>query len=51
MCIFKLTKKMQAPKAMAKPSDPNPMTKLWVVINNNALFTQRLSEYLKLVEL
>jgi hypothetical protein len=51
MCKFKLTMKMQAPKAMAKPFDTNPMTKLWVIINNNALFTQRLSEYLKLVEL
>jgi hypothetical protein len=42
MCIFKLTMKTQAPKAMAKPSDINPMTKLWVIINNNALFIQRL---------
>ncbi len=28
MCIFKLTMKMQVPKAMTKPFDINPMTKL-----------------------
>jgi len=36
---------------MAKPFDINPMTKLWVTISNNALLTQRLSEYLKLAEI
>jgi hypothetical protein len=36
MCIFKLTMNMKAPKAMAKPFDINPMTKLWVTITNNA---------------
>jgi hypothetical protein len=36
---------------MAKPFDINPVTKLWVTISNNALFIQRLSEYLKLVEI
>jgi hypothetical protein len=41
--------KMQAPKVMAEPFDTNLMTKLWV--NDNALFIQRLSEYLKLAEI
>jgi hypothetical protein len=36
MCIFKLTMKMQVPKAMAKPFDINTVTKLWVTITNNA---------------
>jgi hypothetical protein len=40
MCIFKFTMKIQVPKAMAEPFDTNPMTKLWVTINNNALLTQ-----------
>jgi hypothetical protein len=39
MCIFKFTMKMQVPKVMAKPFDIDPMTKLWVTINNNALLT------------
>jgi hypothetical protein len=36
---------------MAKPFDTNPMTKLWYVVNNNALLTQRLIDYLKSVEI
>ncbi len=49
MCMFKLTMETQAPKVMDEPFDTNLMTKLWV--NDNALFIQRLSEYLKLVEI
>jgi hypothetical protein len=45
-----LIMKMHVPKAMVEPFDINPVTKLWVTINNNALLTQGLSEYLKLVE-
>jgi hypothetical protein len=51
MFIFKFTMKTQVPKAMAEPFDTNPVTKLWVTINNNALLTQQLSEYLKLAEI
>ncbi len=51
MCIFKLTMKTQAPKAMVEPFDINLATKLWVTINNNVLFTQRLNDYLKLAEI
>jgi len=40
MCIFKLTMKTHAPKAMAKPFDTNLVTKLWITINNNVLLTQ-----------
>jgi hypothetical protein len=36
---------------MAEPFDINPMTKLWVTISNSALFTQWLSEYLKVAEI
>ncbi len=51
MCILKLTMKMQAPKDMDESFDTNIMTKLWVTINNNALLTQWLSEYLKLAKI
>jgi hypothetical protein len=51
MCMFKLTTKMKAPKPMAKPFDTNLVTKLWVTINTNALFIQRLNGYLKLVDI
>ncbi len=50
ICKCKLTMKMHVPKAMVEPFDINPMTKLWVTINNNGLLTQQPSEYLKLVE-
>jgi hypothetical protein len=40
MCIFKFTMKTQAPKAMVEPFDTIQVTKLWVIINNNVLFTQ-----------
>jgi hypothetical protein len=40
MCIFKLTIKTQAPKAMVGPFDTNLVTKLCVTINNNVLLTQ-----------
>jgi hypothetical protein len=43
--------KSQAPKAMVEPFDTNPVTKLWVTINNNVLLTQQLNEYLKLVKI
>lgn len=42
---------MQTLKAMNELFDTNPMTKLWYVINSNALWTQRLSGYMKLVEI
>jgi hypothetical protein len=51
MSMFKLTMKTQAPKTMAKSLDVNLVTKLWTLINNNGLPTQRLGEYLKLVEI
>jgi hypothetical protein len=51
MCIFKFTMKTQVPKAMVEPFDINHVTKLWVIIKNNALFTQYLDEYLKLAEI
>jgi hypothetical protein len=51
MCIFKLTMKTQAPKAMAEPFDTDLVTKLCVTINNNVLLTQQLNEYLKLAEI
>jgi hypothetical protein len=38
MCMFKLTMKMKAPKAMVEPFDTNPMTKFWIKISNNTLF-------------
>jgi hypothetical protein len=50
ICKCKFTMKMHVPKAMVKPFDINLATKLWVTINNNGLFIQQLSEYLKLVE-
>jgi hypothetical protein len=37
MSMFQLIVKTQAPKAMAKSFDVNPMTKLWTLINNNGL--------------
>jgi hypothetical protein len=49
--IFKLTMKSQAPKTMVKPPYTNPMTKLWMTMINNGLLIQRLSEYMKLVEI
>jgi hypothetical protein len=51
MSMFKLIVKTQAPKAMVKSFDVNPMTKLCTLISNNGLLAQRLSEYLKLVEI
>jgi hypothetical protein len=36
---------------MAKPFDANPMTKLWVTINDNGLLIQQLNEYMNLVEI
>jgi hypothetical protein len=51
MSMFKLIVKTQGPKAMAKSFDVNPMTKLWTLISNNGSPVQRLSEYLKLVEI
>jgi hypothetical protein len=51
MSMFQFTVKTQAPKTMAKSLDVNPMTKLWILINNNGLLAQRLGEYLKLVEI
>jgi len=33
MSMFNFVMKMHAPKAMAKPFDVNPMTKLWITIN------------------
>jgi hypothetical protein len=36
---------------MAEPFDTNLVTKLWVIINTNALFIQWLNEYLKLVDI
>jgi hypothetical protein len=36
---------------MAEPFDTNPVTKLWVIIKNNALLTQQLNEYLQLTEI
>jgi hypothetical protein len=51
MSMFKLIVKTQAPKTMAESLDVNPMTKLWTLINNNGLPTQRLGESLKLVEI
>ncbi len=51
MCIFKLTMETQAPKAMVELFDTNPTTKSWVTINNNAIFIQQLSEYLKLANI
>jgi hypothetical protein len=33
MSMFKFIMKMHAPRAMAKPFDVNPMTKLWITIN------------------
>jgi hypothetical protein len=49
--MFKLIVKTQAPKTMAESLDVNPMIKLWTLINNNGLPTQRLGESLKLVEI
>jgi hypothetical protein len=36
---------------MVEPFDINLVTKLWVTINNNALFIEWLSEYLNVVEI
>jgi hypothetical protein len=36
---------------MVDPFDTNPVTKLWVTINNNDLFIQKLNEYLKLAKI
>jgi hypothetical protein len=43
--------KTQAPKAMVKPFDANPTTKLCIVTTTTELLTQRLNEYLKLSEI
>ncbi len=51
MSMFKLTMKTQAPKAMVKPFDANPTTKLCIVTTTTELLTQRLNEYLKLSEI
>ncbi len=50
--IFKLVMKAwQTPKAMAEPFDANPMTQVWVTINNNHLLTKWQCEHMKLVEI
>ncbi len=51
MCMFKFTMKTKAPKVIVEPFDVNPMTKLWVTISTNALFIQRLNDYLRLAEI
>jgi hypothetical protein len=51
MCMFKLTMKAQASKPMADPFDRYQLIKLWIRISKNDLFTQRLSEYLKLTKI
>jgi hypothetical protein len=43
--------KSHAPKAMDEPFDNNPLTKMWVTINNNTLLTNRLNEFLKLTKI
>jgi hypothetical protein len=40
--------KSHAPNAMGDPFDKNPVTKMWVIINNNILLTKQLNEFLKL---
>jgi hypothetical protein len=47
MSMFKLTMKTQSPKAMVKPFDANPMTKLCIVTTTTELLTERLNECLK----
>jgi hypothetical protein len=41
--------KAKAPKAMVEPFNTNSTTKLWVIINNNGLLIQWLSEFMNLV--
>jgi hypothetical protein len=43
--------KTQASKAMEKPKDENPVTKLWCQLATNSLLVVHLSGFMKLVEL
>jgi hypothetical protein len=50
-CLFKLTMKSHAMKAMEKPDDINPVTKMWQKLGCNALLLNKLSEYFKLADI
>jgi hypothetical protein len=43
--------KTQTSKAMEKPKDENPITKLWCQLATNSLLVVHFSEFMKLVEL
>jgi hypothetical protein len=49
--LFKLTMKSNAKRVMEEPRDVNPLTKLWVKVRQNTLILNRLSEFIKVVEL
>ncbi len=49
--LFKLTTKSQASKAMAKPRDENPMTKLQHQLATNNLLVHHFSKFMQLAEL
>lgn len=50
-CLFKLTMKSHASKAMERPGDVNPVTTLWQKLGCNALLLNKLSEYMKLAQI
>ena len=43
--------KSHAHSAMAEPKDANPITKLWQKVGTNGLLLNRLSEFIKVVEI
>jgi hypothetical protein len=51
LCLFKLTMKSHAAKAMEQPHTLNPVTKLWQKLGCNALLLSKLSEYMKLAHI
>jgi hypothetical protein len=51
LCLFKLTMKSHATKAMEQPHTVNPVTKLWQKLGCNALLLSKLSEYMKLAQI
>ena len=50
-CLFKLTMRSHAKKAMDLPHDVNPVTKLWQKLGCNALLLNKLSEFMKLAQI
>ena len=51
LCLFKLTMKLHAAKAMEQPHILNPVIKFWQKLGCNALLLSKLFEYMKLAHI